>query len=47
MFNLSTKFQVSISSGYKDIFLKGKNVESGWFVVVSGHSRSIKIAHFD
>jgi len=46
MINLSTKFEVCISTHYKD--MKGKQSVENWVVLGSyGHIRSLETAPFD
>ena len=45
--NLPTKFELTISTHYEDTKGDTKISKMGWFGVVMGDSRSLKIAPFD
>jgi len=47
MVNLSTKFEVSISTSYKDMKDDAKCRKWDGFLVLRGHSRSIETAPFN
>jgi len=47
MANLSTKFEVSIFTGYENTKADAICKIIGWFGVLRGHSSSLEIAPFD